>query len=363
MTDPDEPTEPSESAEEHGFIAELQRRNVPRAALLYGGAIWATAQGITVLGPAVGLPDWVTRWFLVAGVIGFPFFMTFAWLFEFTPGGLKLESETEVGHRRGGLGHITERKLDYWIIGVLVVAVVLLLTNQFVLRRDANSAAAAADAQTLTVELAKLPSKSVAVLPLANEGDDPKQQYFSDGLSEELISDLTQIDGLKVIGKYSSFKFRDSKATPGQIGLALGAAHLILGSVRQQGDRIRVMVSMIRATDGSSVWSHSYEEQLKDVFAIQSQIGRAVADALKIKLLGKPIVSGDKPPSGNVEAYQFMLQGRTVTRRGTESSIRQGIDLFHQALKLDPAYAYAWGLLSNASVNLGMLFLTGEARQ
>ncbi len=364
VTDPDEPSEPAEPAEDHGFIAELQRRNVLRAALLYGGAVWATAQGITVLGPAVGLPDWVTRWFLVAAVIGFPFFIVFAWLFEFTPGGLKLESETEVGHRpAGGLGHITGRKLDYWIIGVLIVAVVLLLTNQFVLRRDANSVAAAADAKTLTAELAKLPSKSVAVLPLANESDDPKQQYFSDGLSEELISDLTQIDGLKVIGKYSSFKFRDSKATPGEIGLALGAAHLILGSVRQQGDRIRVMVSMIRATDGSSVWSHSYEEQLKDVFGIQSQIGRAVADALKIKLLGKPIVSDDKPPSGNVEAYQFMLQGRTVTRRGTESSIRQGIALFHQALKLDPAYAYAWGLLSNASVNLGVLFLTGEARQ
>lgn len=266
-------------------------------------------------------------------------------------------------HPAGAVNHRTARKLEYWITSALVVAVALLLTIQFVLRRDANSVAVAVDAQTMAVALAKLPSKSVAVLPLVNESGDPKQQYFSDGLSEELISDLTEIDGLKVIGKYSSFKFRDSTDSPGQIGLALGAAHLILGSVQQQGDRIRVMVSMIRANDGSSVWSHSYEEQLKDVFAIQSQIGRAVADALKIKLVGNGIVSDDKPPSGSVEAYQLMLQGRAIMRHGTEGSVRQGITLFRQVLKLDPDYAYAWGLLSNASVNLGVLFLTGAARQ
>ena len=264
-------------------------------------------------------------------------------------------------HPTAAVGHITARKLGYWIIGVLVVAVGLLLTNQFVLRRDANSVAA--DAQTMTAALAKLPSKSVAVLPLVNESGDPKQQYFSDGLSEELISDLTQIDGLKVIGKYSSFKFRDSTDSPGQIGLALGAAHLIIGSVRQQGDRIRVMVSMIRATDGSSVWSHSYDEELKDVFAIQSKIGQAVAEALKIKLLGNGIVASDKPPSGNVEAYQLMLQARALLLRQTESGFSQGIPLLKQALKLDPDYAYAWGVLSTAFVNQGQIILTGDVRQ
>src|SRR6185437_6990012 len=264
--------------------------------------------------------------------IGFPFFIVFAWLFEFTPGGLKLESETEVGHRpAGGLGHITGRKLDYWIIGVLIVAVVLLLTNQFVLRRDANSVAAAADAKTLTAELAKLPSKSVAVLPLANESDDPKQQYFSDGLSEELISDLTQIDGLKVIGKYSSFKFRDSKGSPAQIGATLGVANLIQGSVRQRDGRIRIVVNLIRAQDGASVWSQSYDEPLKDVFAIQSKIGHAVAAALKVKLLGRTIVSDDRPPSGNVQAYQLMLQGRAIARRNTEAGFRQGAAMLRQA--------------------------------
>jgi TolB-like protein/tetratricopeptide (TPR) repeat protein len=343
-----------------GLFEELKRRNVLRAAALYIAAVWALAQGIAQLGPSVGAPEWVTRWFLVAAIVGFPLWIAFAWFFEFTPAGLKRESETDEPHP--GSRRI-DRKLDYWIIGILAVAVVMLATNQFVVRRDATSVASAADAKALAAELAKLPQQSVAVLPLSNESGDPKQQYFSDGLSEELISELTQINGLKVIGRYSSFKFRDSRDTPAQIGVALGVANLIQGSVFQQGSRIRVTVGMIRAADGASVWSHSYDEQLNDVFAIKSKIGEAVAEALKIKLLGHAIVASDKPPSGNVEAYQFMLQGRVLTRRGTESDYRQGIALFQQALKLDPDYAFVWGLLSNASVNLGVGFLTGDARQ
>jgi tetratricopeptide (TPR) repeat protein len=183
-------------------------------------------------------------------------------------------------------------------------------------------------------------------------------------MSEELISDLIQVDGLKVIGKGSSFKFRDSKDSPAQIGAALGVAHLIQGSVFQQGNRIRVTVALIRARDGTGVWSHSYDEQLKDVFAIQTRIGQAVASALKIQLLGKAIVSTDKPPSGNVDAYQLMLQGRAITRRaGSADEYRQGIAKYQQALKLDPNYAYAWGTLSNAWVNLGTYgYVTGDAR-
>jgi adenylate cyclase len=329
------------------FFSELKRRNVLRAAAFYAAAVWAVAQGISQLAPSVGLPDWTTRWFLVAAVIGFPFWLAFAWFYEFTPSGLKRESEIAPDD---SIAHATGKKFDRWIIAVLVLAVVLLVTDRFVVHKDADA-------------VATIPDKSVAVLPLANDSGDPKQQYFSDGLSEELISDLTQISGLKVIGKYSSFKFRDSRDSPAQIGAALGVAHLIQGSVRQQGDRIRATVGLIRARDGSSVWSHSYDGQLSDVFAIQSQIGQAVAAALKIQLLGKAIVSEEQPASGNVEAYQLLLQGRALARHFTEAGMRQGIALIQQALKLDPNYASAWGVLSNASVNLGALYLTGDAQQ
>ncbi|MEO9090273.1 MAG: hypothetical protein ABI247_08080 [Rhodanobacter sp.] len=342
------------------FFAELKRRNVLRAGALYAAGAWLLVQVATQVFPFFHIAEWVVRWIVIASIIGFPFWLAFAWFYEFTPSGLKRESEIAPGD---SIAHSTGRKLDFWIIGIMAVAIVLLVTNQFVLHRDATSTANTVDAKTLAAELAKVPDKSVAVLPLTNESGDPKQQYFSDGMSEELISDLAQINGLKVIGKYSSFKFRDSKDSPAQIGAALGAAHLIQGSVRQQGNNLRVMVTLIEAKDGAVVWSHSYDEQLKDVFAIQTKIGQAVAAALKVELLGKAIVSTDKPPSGNVEAYQMMLQGRALARHSTEAGYRQGIALYQQALKLDPNYAYAWGNLSNAWVNMGNAYLTGEARQ
>lgn len=341
------------------LFAELKRRNVWRAAVVYAAGVWAFGQGLSQFSPALGLPDWTTRWFLVAACIGFPFWIAFAWFYAWTPQGLKRESEVAPD---AAIAHSTGRKLDFWIIGILAVAVVLLVTNQFVLHRDATSRASVVDTQATLAALAKVPEQSVAVLPLANESGDPKQQYFSDGLSEELISDLTQINGLKVIGKYSSFKFRDSKDSPAQIGATLGVANLIEGSVRQSDGRIRIVVSLIRATDGASVWSHSYDQQLKDVFAIQSQIGHAVATALQVKLLGRAIVSDDKPPSGSVRAYQLMLQGRALVRRQTEDGFRQGLALIRQALGLEPNYAYAWSLISNYEINLGNL-LQDDARQ
>ncbi|HEX5952514.1 MAG TPA: hypothetical protein VFY94_04980 [Rhodanobacteraceae bacterium] len=348
------------------LFAELKRRNVWRAAVVYAAGVWAFGQGLSQFSPALGLPDWATRWFLIAACIGFPFWIAFAWFYAWTPQGLKRESEVAPD---AAIAHSTGRRLDFWIIGILAVAVVLLVTNQFVLHRDATGQSNAADAQAAAVAnkaaiaaLAKVPEQSVAVLPLANESGDPKRQYFSDGLSEELISDLTQLNGLKVIGKYSSFRFRDSKYSPAQIGATLGVANLIEGSVRQSGERIRIVVNLIRAKDGASVWSHTYDQQLQDVFVIQSQIGHAVASALKVRLLGKAIVSDDKPPSGNVEAYQLMLQGRALVRRQTEDGFRQGLALIRQALELEPNYAYAWSLISNYEINLGNL-LQGDAKQ
>jgi TolB-like protein/Tfp pilus assembly protein PilF len=342
------------------FFAELKRRNVLRAGVLYAGAVWALAQGIAQLGPSFGAPDWITRWFVIAGIVGFPFWLAFAWFYEFTPSGLKRESEIDPGD---SIAHHTGRKLNIGIFGVMAVAIVLLVTNQFVLRRDATSVANQGDAKAVAATLARVPEKSVAVLPFANESGDPKQAYFSDGLSEELITDLTQISALKVIGKYSSFQFRDSKDSPAQIGATLGVAHLIEGSVRQAGNELRITVNLIRASDGSSMWSHAYDRPLKDVFAIQSEIGTAVVDALKIKLVGATLVDPQKPPSGNVEAYQWMLQGRAQARRNTQADFEQGITLLEKAVQLDPDYAYAWSVLANVRINLGTQFLGGDARQ
>ena len=343
------------------FFSELKRRNVLRAGALYAAGAWLLVQVATQVFPFFHIAEWVVRWIVIAAIIGFPFWLAFAWFYEFTPSGLKRESEIEPAE---SITAHTGRKLDFAIIGILAVAVVVLVTNQFMLHRDATSTANTVDAKTIAAELAKVPNKSVAVLPLANESGSAKQQYFVDGMSEELISDLAQINGLKVIGKYSSFKFRDSKDSPAQIGATLGVAHLIQGSVFQEGESIRVTVSMIRAKDGGIVWSHRYDEPLEDVFAIQTKIGHAVAAALQVKLLGQTLGIDDKPPSGNVEAYQLMLQGRSLTRHTSEANFREGIALYQHGLKLDPNYAYAWGTLSNAWINLGAAgYVTGDSLQ
>lgn len=327
------------------FIAKLKRRNVLRAGALYIGAAWALAQGIAQLGPVVGFSDSVTRWFLVAAGIGFPFWLAFAWFYGLTPQGLKREGEVvpEASSARR-----TARKLDLAIIGVLAVAVVLLLTDRFVVRKDAVASTAL--------------DRSVAVLPLANESGDASNDFFSDGLSEQLISDLSRIEALRVIGRSSSFRFRDSQESLAMIGAQLGVAHLIEGTVRQSGERVRIVIGMIRVSDGSTVWSQSYDRELKDIFAVQADISQAVATALETKLLGTPITAREQPPSGNFAAYQAVLQGRALVRQGTQAASRQAISLAEKAIQLDPDYAYAHAVLSNWWLNLGYE-LSGEEQE
>src|SRR5215470_7828993 len=175
------------------FFSELKRRNVIRLAILYVGAVWALAQGISQLGASFGAPEWAARWFLVAAAIGFPFWIAFAWFFEFTPEGLKRESEVE---RHESITHQTGRKLDFLIIGVMAVAIVLLLTDRFVLRHGVNQ-----DADVAISE------KSIAVLPFVNMSEDKANEYFSDGMSEELLNLLAKMPQLHVAARTSSFSF------------------------------------------------------------------------------------------------------------------------------------------------------------
>jgi hypothetical protein len=176
------------------FFAELKRRNVIRAAILYTGGVWALAQGISQLGPSLGGPEWATRWFLVAAGIGFRFWITFAWFYEFTPEGLKRESEIAPAE---SIAHHTGRKLDFAIIGVLAIAVVLLLTDRFVLRHGVNETAALPIAE-----------KSIAVLPFINMSEDKANEFFSDGISQELLNLLSKVPQLQVAARTSSFSFK-----------------------------------------------------------------------------------------------------------------------------------------------------------
>jgi serine/threonine-protein kinase len=204
-------------------------------------------------------------------------------------------------------------------------------------------------------------TNSIAVLPLANESGDAGQQYFSDGLSEDLITALSQFPGLKVIGRTSSFQFRDSKDDGKTIGAKLGVTHLLEGSVRHAGDMVRVSAELIDTSDGSTRWSERYDRPYKDLFALQDDITRAVAGALKARLLSNehaPLQS-DRPPSGNLDAYNALLRGKSYYLRRTEDDYRKAIEQFTAAAQLDPKYALAWSSLSIALSVRAYEFLSG----
>jgi TolB-like protein/Tfp pilus assembly protein PilF len=199
------------------------------------------------------------------------------------------------------------------------------------------------------------------VLPLANESGDAKEQYFSDGISEELITALSQFPGLKVIGRTSAFQFRDSKEDSRSIGAKLGVAHLLEGSVRRSGDVVRVSAELISTTDGSAQWSERYDRPYKDLFALQDEITRAVAGALKARLLPgeHAAAQSERPPSGSLDAYNAFLQGQFYDSRRTEADFRKAIESLTRATALDPRYALAWSWLSRVWTSLSNQFLEG----
>jgi TolB-like protein/Tfp pilus assembly protein PilF len=207
-----------------------------------------------------------------------------------------------------------------------------------------NTAATAADPSNATERWS---APSVAVLPLVNASDDKEQQFFSDGLSENLIDALSRFDGLRVIGRMSSFQFRDSKGDSAAIGAKLGAAYLLSGSVQRAGDLVRVSASLVKAADGSTLWAQHYDRPYKNLFALQDEIAQAVAGALQAKLLSpdKAAKHDDRPPSGNLEAYNAYLQGLKFWH---DENFAKAAEYMDKAVQLDPGYAMAWALLSGS---------------
>ena len=351
-------------SERPSFFAELKRRNVIRAATFYAASAWLVVQIATQVFPLFNVPNWMVGWIVVAAMIGFPFAMLFSWFYEWTPQGIQRESDVMLGE---SIVIETGRKLDRLIIVVLGVAVVLLLTNQFVLRKDAIPAAA--DSPGLVAPAvadalaAPIPDKSIAVLPLANQGGNKDEQYFSDGLSEDLITALAQFSSLKVISRNSSFQFRDSKEDAAAIGRKLGVAHLLEGSVRREGDMVRISAELVHAADGIAVWSRNYDRPYKDLFKLQDEITGAVAIELQAKLLtvAGAVVQSDRPPSGNLDAYKTWLLGKDYKARNTEADVRKAIELYATATRFDPRYAQAWASLSGAWTTLSRDYLGGTA--
>jgi TolB-like protein/Tfp pilus assembly protein PilF len=317
------------------FFAELKRRNVLRAAVLYAGAVWALAQGISQLGPSVGAPDWVTRWFLVAAAIGFPFWVAFAWFFEFTPQGLKRESEVAPDP---SITHSTARKLDFAIIGVLTLAIVLLLTNQFVLRKDENAAATT-----------QVSDKSIAVLPFENLSDDKSNAYFAEGIQDEILTRLAKISALKVISRTSTQHYASSPDNLPEIARQLGVAHILEGSVQKAGNTVHINVQLIHAATDAHVWAESYDRKLDNVFGVEGEVAQTIAERLQATLSGAEVAQVTTPPTTNPAAYDAYLHGLAADRNvfGSIAQLEAASGFYAQAVKLDPSFALAWALGSN----------------
>src|SRR5690348_13143657 len=265
---------------------------------------------------------------------------------------------------------------------LLLIALVLAIGGGLLWRFERAPNALAVAAQTRSPDVAQrnpgitirdasahaieIPAKSVAVLPLTNESGEKDQQYFSDGLSEDLITALSQFAGLKVISRDSSFHFRHSADSSREIGAKLGVAHLLEGSVQRLGDEVRISAELVNCSDGSTLWSQHYDRPYKDLFALQDDITKSVAAALKAKLLetGGAVVQSDRPPSGNLAAYNDFLQGRFYAQRETEADQRKAIDYFTGATRLDPDYAVAWAALGGEQAIIAGNYVGGsEAAQ
>src|SRR6476661_4126904 len=292
------------------FFSELKRRNVYKVAVAYAVVGWLLIQVATQVFPFLEIPNWAIRLVILLTTLGFPVALLIAWAFELTPEGLKRTEAADAArqHSRGGV----------WI-AVVVIAAGLSLGLFFLGRYTAGNAT------TQSGEISTNPQKSIAVLPLLNESGDPKDEYFSDGLSEELIAELAQISGLKVIGRSSSFRFKDRKEEPKSIGEKLGVNTLLDGTVRKQGDRVRIVAELVNAADGIQLWTRTFDRELKDIFAVQEQIARAVAESLKVTLLGSQDRSAQRGAAGNVEAHNAYLQGRFHLQRRNLEDYRKAV--------------------------------------
>jgi len=325
------------------FWKELSRRNVVKVGIAYAVAAWLIIHPIDIIFPTLHLPEWTITFVTALFIIAFPFVLIFAWIYEVTPKGLKKTKEVPISK---SITQITGRRLNYLLAGLLIVAVGLIIFDNFYLDRHASKI----EQVPAVTETAKT-QKTIAVLPFVNLSSDPEQEYFVDGLSEEILNSLAQMPDLTVIARTSSFTFKGSNKKVQEIANELGVENILEGSVRKAGTALRITAQLVRAVDGSHLWSKTYDRELKDIFTIQEDIAGAVTAGLKATLgVGKSL----KQLGGtdNEKAYELYLiaQGqRGVLDLATSKRALESIDA---AIALDPRFSLAWVSKSDCHTSL-----------
>jgi len=309
------------------LISELKRRNVLRMAVLYVVAAWLVMQVAEVLIGLGALPEHTGRWVLVVLAVGFPFALVFSWFFEITPEGLSLEKDVPEGQ---SITHATGRRMDFVIIAILAAGLVLFAYDKW--------------------WVGPPPERSIAVLPFANMSEDPGQEYFSDGISEEILNLLAQIQPLKVIARTSSFAFKGKTDGIATIAQQLNVRNVLEGSVRRSGNRVRITAQLIDARDSTHLWSQTFDRDYdaENLFHIQSEIARAITDRLRMTLTGEDEARLANVPTKNTEAYAAYLLGRQRLTDRKVDGLADAVTQFARAIELDPEYAGAYSGLVDA---------------
>jgi TolB-like protein len=315
------------------FLQELKRRGVLRMALLYVVAAWLVMQVAEVMIGLAVLPEWVGPSVIAVLAVGFPIALLSSWFYELTPEGVALEKDLA---RDETLTRATDRRLDFVVIAMLSAAVILFAWDKWWPEEPLE--------------------QSIAVLPFENLSGDPGQEYFSDGVSEEILNLLAQFKPLKVIARTSSFSFKGKDVDIATMAEKLNVRHVLEGSVRRSGDRVRITAQLIDAADSTHIWSQTYDRELGDIFAIQDEIAARITESLSLHLdLDAP---GFQPPqaigTASAEAYDAYLKGRELFRRRGGDNIRAAIGEFERALRLDDGFAPAHAQLAIATAFLGL---------
>jgi len=319
------------------FFAELKRRQVFKVAAVYGAVAFALLQAADIAFPRIGLPDWTVTFMVALAACGLPIAIVLAWALEMTPEGVKKTDPAKSGELEAIVAQPGGRR---WPAGIFAVAAIVLLgASVWWVFRDRGVSEGAASVAA--------PARSIAVLPFVNMSGDPENEYFSDGLAEELINVLTEIEGLKVAARTSAFSFKAKNTDVREIGEALGVSNVLEGSVRKSGDQVRITAQLIQASDGFHLWSETYDRRLDDIFAIQEEIADAIADEMELTLGSEGRGAVERRRTDDLAAYDLYLLGRHHWANRTEEGLIAARDYFEQAIERDSTFARAWAGLAN----------------
>jgi len=308
------------------FFSELKRRNVYKVTIAYAVVSWLLIQVATQVFPFFEIPNWAVRLVVLLLIIGFPVALILAWAFELTPEGIKRTESPEIEVRSA------QSRGRVWIY-IVIIAGAISVSLFFLGQHTATSKRSG---------LVEVPGKSIAVLPFENLSGNPENAYFTDGIQEEILMRLAKVADLKVVSRTSTVRYKSSPESLGEIAKQLGVANVLEGSVQRAADRVHVNVQLIKAANDAHLWADAYDRKLTDIFAVESEIAKTIAETLQAKLSGSEEHVISVKPTENLEAHQLYLQGRYFWNRRTGENLKKALSYFQQAVEKDPGYALAY---------------------